>query len=520
MKLTLPPGISARTFDRAMRDFAKVVGEQWVLATDEDRQTYMDVYAPGTGESYAPSGAIAPQTVEEIQAILKIANEHKIPLWPISRGKNFGYGGSAPVLAGSVVLDLSRMKRILEVNEKMAYCLVEPGVGFFDLYDYLQTNNIKLWLSVPGNAWGSVMGNALDRGMSYSPYGDHSSKICGMEVVMPNGELIRTGMGAMPKSTSWQLYKTGFGPSWDQMFMQSNFGVVTKMGLWLMPEPESTLSMTMTPPKPEDLEWVIDTLTPLRLRGVLQHDPNVGNGIRAATVLSQRKDWFDKEGAMPQSVIDEMQKRLNLGAWNFTVRFYGHPEVNEINARLVKEAFAKHTKDEFKIAYWHRGEPATYDAGAGVPSVFPLQLVNWRGGRGAHIGFSPITPANGKDAMRQYVLMRRIYEEHGFDYFGSFTIHERSMNHVTMCIYDRDDAKMTQNARHLMDTLIKETAQEGYGEYRAHVSYMDAVADTYGWNNRSLWRLNETLKDAVDPNGIIAPGKSGIWPKSMRKPRA
>jgi 4-cresol dehydrogenase (hydroxylating) flavoprotein subunit len=520
MKLTLPGGVSARAFDQALKAFTSVVGSQWVLATDEDRRTYLDAYAPGNPESYGPSAAVAPQTVEEIQALLRIANEHKVPLWPFSRGKNLGYGGSAPCMQGTVILDLSRMKRILEVDEKLAYCLVEPGVGFFDLYEHLQSNNIKLWMSIPANGWGSVVGNAMDRGLSYTPYGEHSKRVCGMEVVMPNGEIVRTGLGAMKNSASWQLSQNAFGPSWDQMFMQSNFGVVTKMGLWLMPEPEATLSLSTSLPNPDDLEWIIDALAPLRLRGLIQHDANIGNGIRAATLRSQRDEWYQGSGPMPQSVIDAMQKKLGLGAWNFTLRFYGHEEMNTIGARIVKEAIAKHAEVEFRETRWHRGEVAARDAGAGVPSVNALQVVNWRGGRGGHIGFSPISPATGAHAIKQYRLARRRYEEHGFDYFGSFTIRERHLNHVTLCVYDRDDAAMTKNARDLMDVLVKDAAADGYGEYRAHVMYMDQIADTYDYNNRALWRLNETLKDAVDPNGILAPGKSGIWPKAMRGKRA
>jgi 4-cresol dehydrogenase (hydroxylating) len=519
MKLTLPAGVAAQSFERALRSFERIVGPQWVLATDEDRRTYLDAYAPGDAESYGPSAAVAPLTVEEIQAILRVANEHKLPLWPFSRGKNLGYGGSAPCLRGSVILDLSRMKKILEVDEKLAYCLVEPGVGFFDLFDHLQSNGIKLWMSIPANGWGSVIGNALDRGLSYTPYGEHSKRVCGMEVVLPNGDIVRTGLGAMKNSRSWQLSQNAFGPSWDQMFMQSNFGVVTKMGLWLMPEPEATLSISTSLPNPDDIEWIIDTLAPLRLRGVIQHDANVGNGIRAATQRSQRDEWYRGSGAMPQSVIDEMQKKLGLGEWNFTLRFYGHPEHNEISARIVKESIAKHADVEFREARWHRGEPLTRDSGAGIPSVNALQVVNWRGGRGGHIGFSPISPASGEHALKQYRLARRRYEEHGFDYFGSFTIRERHLNHVTLCVYDRDDAEMTKNARALMDVLIKDAAADGYGEYRAHVMYMDQIARTYDFNDRALWRLNETIKDALDPNGILAPGKSGIWPKSMRGAR-
>ena len=65
--------------------------------------------------------------------------------------------------------------------------------------------------------------------------------------------------------------------------------------------------------------------------------------------------------------------------------------------------------------------------------------------------------------------------------------------------------------------MIQVSAENGWGEYRTHVAFMDDVADAYSYNEHVLRRFNETLKDAVDPNGILSPGKSGIWPKHLRK---
>jgi 4-cresol dehydrogenase (hydroxylating) flavoprotein subunit len=66
---------------------------------------------------------------------------------------------------GSILFDLgARMNRILEVNEKFAYALVEPGVTFFDMYKYIQDHNLKLWVDVPDLGGGSILGNTSERG--------------------------------------------------------------------------------------------------------------------------------------------------------------------------------------------------------------------------------------------------------------------------------------------------------------------------------------------------------------------
>ncbi|MEO6339135.1 MAG: FAD-binding oxidoreductase [Caulobacteraceae bacterium] len=520
MKLILPSGVTRAVFDRGLAAFERVVGKDWVLATDEDRETYLDVYAPGDAEAHAPSASIAPASAEEVQAIVRLANEHKLPLWPISRGKNLGYGGASPVVPGTIMLDLTRMNRILDVNEKFGYCQIEPGVGFFQLHEYLTQNKIGLWLSNPGNGWGSVIGNALERGFSATPYGEHSSSFCGMEVVLPTGELIRTGMGAMKDNKTWPLFKFGFGPAWDQVFVQSNFGVVTKAGFWLMPEPESTASFAMGLPNKEDLGWAIDTLTPLRLDRTIDQSVGITSYMQSATISAQRKEWYDGPGAMPDKVIDAIIKKNNVGWWNFNLRLYGTEPVVAANTRRVQDAFAKHTRQEFRITKWAKGDPAAGRSGAPAPGVLPLQIVNWNGGRGGHIGFSPVMPPDGKLVMEQFARTRARYIEFGQDFSSTFYHHGRHVTNVNLILYDKDSQPQTKQVRGLFGALIKDAHDNGYAEYRTHISYMDAVADTFDFNDHALMKLNEKVKDALDPNGILAPGKNGIWGKAQRKWRA
>lgn len=95
------------------------------------------------------------------------------------------------------------MDRILEVNPASAYALLEPGVSYRQLYDYLKKEKIPLWLDSDRNPEHSVAGSICSPQIGYTPYGEHFLMQCGMEVVLNNGELLRTGMGALPGNNTW-----------------------------------------------------------------------------------------------------------------------------------------------------------------------------------------------------------------------------------------------------------------------------------------------------------------------------
>src|SRR6188768_3037817 len=230
-----PPEMSAATFEQALDGLRGAVGTQWVFASDADRASYLDPFSIGDPQEHASAAAVAPAGVDELRAVLAVANRFGVPLWPVSMGKNFAYGTAAPRLKNSVILDLKRMNRVLEVDERLGYAVVEPSVSFFDFKEELDRRGSRLWMSGPSQSWGSVIGNALEHGVGYTPYGTHAEAICGMEVMLADGSLVRTGMGAVANTHEWQCYRWPFGPQWDGLFTQSNFGIVTKMGIWLMP---------------------------------------------------------------------------------------------------------------------------------------------------------------------------------------------------------------------------------------------------------------------------------------------
>ena len=507
---TPPP--DAATLARTLKAFAGIVGADAVFNTEEDRDSYSDRF-PIDPRNHRPAAAVAPTTTEQVQALVRVAAANKVPIWTVSRGKNLGYGTSAPVRAGSIIIDLSRMKKI-EVDVENGTVLLEPGVGFYDLYDYLQTHKIPLWLSVPGNSWGSVIGNALDRGLGYTPYGEHTRNICGMEVVLPDGDLVRTGMGAMTGAPSWGLHKYGYGPAFDQLFVQSNYGIVTKANIWLMPQPEVVRGFDVEMDKMEDLGPLIDTLGPLRREGVLQQSPTIGNWFRAANILTTRSQWTDQPGSLSDDVVAAIRKRFDLGWWGVSVRVYGRESVVQANMDILEKELKAIKPMALKPFSWKPGDVVTPTAGGwmGVPLTFPMQSANWFGGRGGHIGFSPVLTQSGKLAMEQFKRTYARYKEYGMDYQASFAFGERHLLNVNAVLLNLDDPAFMKRVDPFLRTLIADAREHGYGEYRAHIDYMDLVADGNDFNNHALRRLSERIKDALDPAGILAPGKSGIWP--------
>jgi 4-cresol dehydrogenase (hydroxylating) len=514
------------TVSPAIEELAGALGADAVLTSDEDLREFRDPFAYSTWDDYTASAVVMPETVEQVQEVVRIANRHKLPLWPHGQGRNNGYGGPAPRVKGSVIVSLRRMNRVLEINEECAYAVVEPGVRWFDLYEAIQAGGHRLMLSIADVGWGSVIGNTLDNGVTYMPYGVDMGMQCGMEVVLPNGELMRTGMGAMPDNRAWHVYKRGLGPTPDQLFMQSNFGIVTRMGVWLMPYPEVYMPLWLRVRNDDDLGPLIDTLRELMLDDTIRMVPQVLGATLFASVLSERSQWWTGEGPIPDAEIDRMARELDIGRWTMRFALYGDEAVVDHRFAKIKAAFERIPGADVTGAKCAPEEISGLESPVervqgGVPSLDLNQMTAWYGGEeGGHIGFSPVAPLTGTDAIALRDLLRGMIEDAGLDYMGTLIpINARSFIHVTLIIFDTKDEAQTRAAYDVAKRLVRDAAKLGYGEYRAHLDFMDLAAEQYSFGDHAYLRFCETIKDALDPNGILAPGKSGIWPKSMRDAR-
>ena len=530
----LPPDVTEDAFFAAIKDLQQSIGVENAVINDQPLVDGWYLEQPNTHDAFhvieqeelVCSAVVYPGSTTEVQTVVKWANKHLIPIYPTSLGRNVGYGGAAPRVPGGVVIDLGRrMSRILNVDGENASCIVEPGVTYFALYEEIQRRSLPLWIDCPDLGGGSVLGNAIDRGVGYTPAGDHFANHCGMEIVLPTGELLRTGMGALPgrdgeDNATWQSFQNAYGPKIDGIFSQSNFGIVTKMGFWLLHEmPHQSYCITFA--NDDDFTRIVDTIRPLAQKGILGNIPQLRHVIQELNVTGQRKSSFHSgSGPMTREEIREAAKALPLGdfSWVFYGTQYGDSESIERQLGIIQEAFSKIDgnklwlpKDVPSDHYMH----SRVQVNSGVPILRELDWLNWLP-NAAHLFFSPIAPTRGQDARKIHDIVAAGHVKYGFDLFPTLCIAGREIHYIANVIFDRADADQKKRAVSLLRELVQDCAREGFGEYRTHLLFQDQVARTYSWNNQALLRLNESIKDALDPNGILAPGRCGIWPRRLR----
>ncbi|GAA5820595.1 hypothetical protein JCM11251_003067 [Rhodosporidiobolus azoricus] len=529
-QVTYPPNFNKETFENAIADLRKVLGgNEWVQINDVPLNSgnyyhpalSHDAYNVLDADYFVPSAIALPGSTEDVQAIVRWANKWIFPLWPISIGRNLGYGGAAPRVPGSLVINLGqRMNKVINIDEKAANCLLEPGVTYIALYEELKKRGLgeKLWIDVPDLGGGSVMGNALDRGVGYT--GDHWGQHCGMEVVLPNGELVTLGMDSMPNAKTGQCFPYGYGPSLDGLFSQANNGIVTKMGFFLMPSPGGIKPFMISFMHKEDLGPAVDTLQPLMASRMLGNIPSLRLGLwDAATYGSKDEYWPENNGrVVPEDVELKILKSRGLGYWVFYGALYGPDELTNPQWEVVKDKF-RHIKD-VKFSLREDVPPESYlhdraSVFAGVPTFRELAWHAWIPNSG-ELFFAPISGVNGADAVAQVKLCREITSKHGFDYLGTFYVAVREAHHIVTLLFDRSKPEQRIAAEKCIRELIDTHAKLGYGEYRSHIATADQIMATYGANNHAFRRLCEQIKDCLDPNGIMAPGRTGIWPRAYR----
>ena len=512
---------------------AKVVTDDFTVAryarTTQDAGTY-------------PLCVLYPKTTADVQAVVRIASANDVVVYPVSRGKNWGYGDACAPTSGAAIVDLGRMDKILEVNVELGYAVIEPGVSQQQLYDHLEAEQTGLWFDCSGaGPEASLVGNTLDRGFGHTRYGDHFLTTCGMEIVLADGRVLNTGFGHYANAKAEHLYRYGVGPFLDGLFCQSNLGIVTKIGLWLMPKPEAFCFFFIRVDEHENLGPLVDRLRPLRMSGVLQSAVHIGNDLRVLSA-SGRYPWKEAENKtpLPDDVRQRMRRSEGVGAWNVGGSLTGPSAHVRASRKLLRKAVGGLGKVVFvndaKLALGELAANCLNAAGLGkrlrrqldalrpnygllkgIPTLEPLLGAQWRlrhppdTGAGDPLDsgcglmwVSPVLPMTGRDTTTLLDAAESVFARYGFECLVTFTlINERAMIAILNVAFDKAVPEDASNAAACYDALVDAMMTAGYIPYRVGLRGMGKLQQ----EGDTFWEVAARLKRALDPKDIIARGR-------------
>jgi 4-cresol dehydrogenase (hydroxylating) flavoprotein subunit len=517
------------------------LGEHAVLSGPAAQQRYG---ACTTGIERAISAALRPGSVDDVLAIVNIARHNAIPLYPISTGHNWGYGSANPVNDGCVVVDLSGLDQIVEMDPELGVVTLQPGVTQQGLHDYLETRGLGFLVPVTGaGPHCSLIGNALERGYGITPFADHFAAVTAVEAVLPNGRVYHSALSELGGRAVDRAFKWGVGPYLDGLFAQGNFAIVTQMTIALALRPERTEAFFFGIGEDAGLEAAVAAVQQvLRSLGAVTGSINLMNARRVlAMMLPYPKARVDQSGILPSEVVAELAAQNRMMAWTGLGALYGKAAVVKAARRAVRAILKPAVT---RLAFLTPGSASRFnrllgriprlrhgsmarraralDAAlqliAGRPSQVALPLAYWkssalpppsgemdpaRDGCGL-IWYSPLVPMKPVRVRRCVELVAETCASHGVEPLITLTsLSDRCFDSSVPVLFDRRDANQTARAQSCYRALLDAGRREGFLPYRMSAHAMDWMTGS----DAPFWDTVAAIKAAIDPGGIIAPGR-------------
>ncbi len=212
-----------------IKKLTDIVGKEAVLTSEEDRICYS---YDATRKIALPDVIVKPKNTEEISKIVKIANQEKIPVVPRGAGSGF-VGGSIPI-NGGIALVLTNMNRLIGLDEENMIAIVEPGMVTYNLQQEVEKRGLFYPPDPASLKFCTIGGNAATcaGGPRAVKYGVTKDYILGLDVVLPDGEILNTGVRTTKGVVGYDLTKLIVGS-------EGTLGIITRLTLKLIPLPET-----------------------------------------------------------------------------------------------------------------------------------------------------------------------------------------------------------------------------------------------------------------------------------------
>jgi FAD/FMN-containing dehydrogenase len=445
---------------------AEIVGQDYVSNRPED--LYLYSRDPGAQKPRQADYVVMPRTVDEVQQIVRLANQEKVPLTPMGAGLTLS-ALTVPI-RGGIVLDMKRMDSIIEVNEASRYALIEAGVTQAALGAYLEKRHPRLQHSTPESPpTATIVGNILIQGHGHlTPrYGVNSQMVNGMEVVLPTGEVCKLGSSSI--SPNW--FSRDPLPDLMGLFLGwlGTTGIVTKLSLQLFPKPSYRDLLLFVSDSVELIPEIIDELSQINLLEngfiITQEKPTWAQHIYYIIVISgQSQAEFETNKKLHNQIFQKHKDKVS-------------PVTEEPALTPLRERFLGVPPFAATAADFRKGGGFEYTG-----AILPIEVI-------------PRAWQSGIEIAHKYDLL---YQQ---------GIQPLPNGHSVMLAYsysfNRAVAEEADRARGALDETNRLTLELGGVVWKPELPAQKLILERMDAGTR---QLIDRIKKMLDPNGIMNPG--------------
>lgn len=515
-----------------LNSFIEILGEESVV-TDSKSIKEFSLSTIGAKRNF--SCILYPSNEKQVSLVLKIASKNDISIHPVSQGKNWGYGSSNPPKDCYAILSLKKMNKILDYDNEIGTVVVEPGVTQKQLSEFLLKNKSNFYVDVSGaGPETSILGNIVERGYGIGRFRDHFLHSSGMEIVLANGEILRTGLENLSKKRNNSIYKWGVGPYIEGLFTQSNFGVVTKIVVHLCPLPENLEVFVFQNKNENGIFDLIDPVRSLLMHGHVNTGINILDGNRALTskvsynTLIKEKNTFKKYGvsrwngvgaiygtngqiksskkAIKKQLKNKTSKLIFISNRKLKIlqmfskyleKFFGQGIVDSIE-KLFEIFSGKPNQISLRTPYWKHSSIISEKIDINEFSLDPAR------DKCGLMWVSPLVPMKKEEVRRFLSIINKVHKEHEIEPCITFTaISDRIFDVTIPILFNQECEEELNKAKIFRSVLIQTLKRDGFYPYRFGIDDMSQLIDV----DNPYWKIISKLKGVFDPFDIISPGR-------------
>ena len=490
------------------------------------------------------AGALRIRDSADLPSVMQIASRHRVPVYPISTGKNWGYGSSLPARDDCIIIDLGALKRIIHFDDELGVVTLEPGVTQGMLSDFLAAGKHPFLVPVTGaGPTCSLLANALERGYGVTPHVDHFGAVTDIEAVLPDGSLYRTALRETGGDELARLFKWGIGPYATGLFTQSGFGIVTRMSIILARRPECVKVCLFSIKDDALLETTV-----LRIRSIMGR---LSGTVGAINLMNQHRmlsmaapypaNQIGADGLIPAHVLAALGKQYQIYPWTGFGTLYGTKRMVAAAQKEMKAALGdistrlmfltpQRAQQLGKLAHLIPGKMGNGLQGvtttlvkslelvAGRPNETALPLAYWRNSLPQVTGslknpaidgcgltwYAPLVPMRPAD-LRAYVnMVKEIAPRYGLEPLITFTtLSDKLFDSTVPLVFDRSNPKAVAAAAECYKELFETGRARGWFPYRVGVNTMQTLMSLQSDSITFQARIRKDL----DPHDIMAPGR-------------